>query len=575
MLTELFRVVLASPSDVQAERDVAGPVIDSLNRMLLGGGFRAALRLVRWETDACPGLHRRGPQALIDEQLRIEECDILIGVFWKRFGTPVGDAESGTAHEIRRAIDTWNDRGKPQVMVYFREAHGQNIPPQEVEQFRRVQNFKQELCLTYGALVGKYEDDADFSLKLYEHLHSVVMGRLRPPDPISAPPSLLRVSAMADTVCARRENFAELMGDVFLRCTYASSGPHRIAKDLTVTLSTSVPIALRNTEWGICGPILCEVGRPGATAMFWGAGGGPGAYSVVFSGVRLDIGPGETRVFQISNLRCDCSGSPMTSTGVGFVFAFVAIAGLPIEGPRLKIATVRTGIGFEVRTPDNSRRLAAYGYESSQSAALTEERIATLRYTEGFVSALKSRAPVRDRIWNTHEGDAVRTGESGSLCAVFATAGGAAEVVGFADRGTCLQASFLHLPTGLRLFVSTQELGNDKHAHLVTWESASSPGEPTLIGDVEAREVPIEDGRALALWEVVTPFDSERGAGFLDFAVFASYASDPNAKSPPIGSSVVLGGFSPQLAAFSSTGPIPMFSSTISTSFYNILTVLP
>jgi hypothetical protein len=61
---------------------------------------------------------------LIDDQLRIEECDILIGVFWKRFGTPVGDAESGTAHEIRRAIDTWNDRGTPQVMLYFREAHG-------------------------------------------------------------------------------------------------------------------------------------------------------------------------------------------------------------------------------------------------------------------------------------------------------------------------------------------------------------------------------------------------------------------------------------------------------------------
>jgi hypothetical protein len=116
MVTErVIRVVLASPSDVQAERVAAASVIDSLNKMLPDSGFPGSLRLVRWETDAYPGLHDHGPQGLIDERLRIEGCDILIGVFWKRFGTPVGDAESGTAHEIRRAIEGWKARGTPQV----------------------------------------------------------------------------------------------------------------------------------------------------------------------------------------------------------------------------------------------------------------------------------------------------------------------------------------------------------------------------------------------------------------------------------------------------------------------------
>jgi len=63
MVTEsVFRVVLASPSDVQAERDAAGLVINSLNRMLRSSGFSASLRLVRWETDAYPALHDRGPR---------------------------------------------------------------------------------------------------------------------------------------------------------------------------------------------------------------------------------------------------------------------------------------------------------------------------------------------------------------------------------------------------------------------------------------------------------------------------------------------------------------------------------
>jgi hypothetical protein len=586
--------VLASPSDVQAERDAADSVIDSLNRMLLGGGFAAALRLVRWEKDVYPGLHHRGPQGLIDDQLRIEECDILIGVFWKRFGTPVGDAESGTAHEIQRAIETWNDRGTPQVMVYFRETHEQAIPPDEEEQFRKVQNFKQQLRLKYGALVGKYEDDADFCLKLYEHLHSVVMQRLRPPGPTDAdfshklyehlhsvvmqplppgptsgPLSFLRVSASADTVCARRESFAELMGDVFLRCSYASGAPHRSAVDLTVTLSASAPITSGYIERDSSRVVLCEVGRPGAAAVIPGAGGGPGSWSVVFSGVHLDMGPGETRVLQISNLRCSCSGCPTTSAGVGFVLVYVTITGLPIEVPRLKVATVRKGIDFEARTADNSQRLAGSGFELSQSAVLTETRVATLRYTEGFLSAFKSRAPVRDRIWSTYEGDAVRTGETGSLCAVFATDGGDVQVAGLADYGTQFQAHFSRLQPGVRIFVSARELGNGKHARLLL-----SGGEPMMIGDLEARELPIAKSSAMAVWEVVTPFCSERSAGFLDFAVFASYVADPVADPPSVGTSVVFGGFSPQLPCSSSNGPIPVFSSTISTSFYNILTVV-
>jgi hypothetical protein len=147
---------------------------------------------------------------------------------------------------------------------------------------------------------------------------------------------------------------------------------------------------------------------------------------------------------------------------------------------------------------------------------------------------------------------------------------GAVQVAGLADCGTCLQAAFSNLPAGVRIFVSAHQLGYGGHARLL-----SPGGEATVIGDVEAGELPIRNGSAMAIWEVVTPFYSERSAGFLDFGVFASYVSDPVANQPSIGTSVVFGGFSPQLPAYSSSGPIPMFSSTISTSYYNILTVVP
>ena len=49
-----LRVVLASPSDVQPERDILPSVIEELNRGM-GAVLDVDLKLYRWETDAYPG----------------------------------------------------------------------------------------------------------------------------------------------------------------------------------------------------------------------------------------------------------------------------------------------------------------------------------------------------------------------------------------------------------------------------------------------------------------------------------------------------------------------------------------
>ncbi len=97
-------------------------VVSPVNRQLRDAGFAAFLDLSRWETDAYPGMHSLGPQGFIDEltryqRLRIENSDILVGVFWKRFDTPVGDADSGTEHEIRRAMEAWKVNGAESYSV--------------------------------------------------------------------------------------------------------------------------------------------------------------------------------------------------------------------------------------------------------------------------------------------------------------------------------------------------------------------------------------------------------------------------------------------------------------------------
>src|SRR6266542_3867643 len=53
--------------------------------------------------------------------LGIEDCDVLIGIFWKRFGTPVPDAGSGTEHEFRKAYEAWQRQQRPAIMMYFNQ----------------------------------------------------------------------------------------------------------------------------------------------------------------------------------------------------------------------------------------------------------------------------------------------------------------------------------------------------------------------------------------------------------------------------------------------------------------------
>src|SRR5262245_46946114 len=138
---KILRIVVASPGDVQAERDTLTSVVDELNRgIATDRGLR--LELARWETDAYPGFHLEGPQGLIDPILRIETCDILIGIFWKRFGTPVIDAQSGTEHEFRSGYEAWKRAGRPHIMVYFNQQAYSPKTREETDQWGQVLDFQ-------------------------------------------------------------------------------------------------------------------------------------------------------------------------------------------------------------------------------------------------------------------------------------------------------------------------------------------------------------------------------------------------------------------------------------------------
>jgi len=173
-ISQLVRVVLVSPSDVPEERSRVQRVVEELNRHLARVlGFR--LSLFRWEDDAAPGLHLEGPQGLLDSAMDIPGADVVIGIFWGRFGTPVADARSGTAHELNRAWEAWRETGHPDVMLYFCERDVRTSTAADAEQLRQLLEFRE--ALPNEQMYGTYGSVEDFESALRDDL-SIFLIRL-------------------------------------------------------------------------------------------------------------------------------------------------------------------------------------------------------------------------------------------------------------------------------------------------------------------------------------------------------------------------------------------------------------
>ena len=143
--SETYRVLLASPSDLPEERQAVTEAINEWNAQH-AAAEGVVLMPVKWETHAVPETGRR-PQEAINRQL-VQECDLLVGMFWTKLGTPTGAVESGTVEEIDQIVAA----GK-KAMLYF---SSRPIDPNKIDmkQHRKLRAFK---AATYSkALTGTF-----------------------------------------------------------------------------------------------------------------------------------------------------------------------------------------------------------------------------------------------------------------------------------------------------------------------------------------------------------------------------------------------------------------------------------
>jgi len=332
--------------------------------------------------------------------------------------------------------------------------------------------------------------------------------------------------------------------------------------------------------------------------------------SVTFFGVPVlpPVTAGSSRVYRITNIRANATSlSGGSAAGATPVIASISISGatsLLITNPTPTVGFVQAGLSASASGVSNRNQCNNY----------TRDSISTLTFTENFGTAFKTRVAALSNTLYAGQGvnfgtqnipGLIYNSESNFIIPVN---GGA--TAGLADYGTRLKAQFSNIPAGVRLWVSTINVQNNAlpvfpiapsgasggntgttpYGVLVQSETSSDGNiagfQPTIAstdvpstGNVPIVEIPVVNGSATAVWEVVNTNPNTNES--IRFGVYQTSASNVAQNSPPPGTGTVNLSYAPTPtasfsasagAAASSTLTIPRFIADTSAA-RNILNI--
>jgi hypothetical protein len=201
-------VMIASPGDVFEEREVIREVVYTWN-YINSTKYGVVLMPAAWETHSSPELGSRA-QELINSRV-LKDCDLLIGVFWTRLGTPTGESKSGTVEEIEKHI-----KAEKPAMIYF---SSKPVAPQSIDskQYQALQEFK-EKCKNLG-LIEEFENTIDFKDKISRQLQLCI-----------------HQNSYLQSLC---ESKSETAKDVDLEVTYVKTKNQELSEEAQVLLKAA------------------------------------------------------------------------------------------------------------------------------------------------------------------------------------------------------------------------------------------------------------------------------------------------------------------------------------------------
>lgn len=131
-----YTVLLSSPGDAAALCKVADGAIRAINRTH-SATTGVELYPTDWRRDSRADSGAE-PQALLNRQI-VDDADIILAVFYQRYGTPTAGYGSGTEEEIRRGL------GQGKTVLLYIWAPSAGFEPDDPEQFEKIGSLRDEL----------------------------------------------------------------------------------------------------------------------------------------------------------------------------------------------------------------------------------------------------------------------------------------------------------------------------------------------------------------------------------------------------------------------------------------------
>lgn len=146
-----YHIFLASPGDVSTERQHVRQFFERYNRQT-AQLWNVRFEVVDWENYSTTGVGR--PQELITQQTLEKYRDslaLVIDIMSQRFGSPTGNADSGTEEEFNWAMKSHQQNGFPEIKWFFRKVNTLEMPTdpdaamRAVEQWKKVLAFRKQM----------------------------------------------------------------------------------------------------------------------------------------------------------------------------------------------------------------------------------------------------------------------------------------------------------------------------------------------------------------------------------------------------------------------------------------------
>ncbi len=163
MKRNVLTVFIATPGDLQKERQITRDIFDRVNK-ILGRRFGWFIELLGWE-DTLPGYSR--PQSLINKD--VDSCDLFLGIIWRRWGEPTGKYSSGFEEEFIRACNRRKSSKRPEIWLFFK-AIDEDSREDPGKQLKKVLQFKEEQIKRKELLFKEFDISEEWGDIIYDEL---------------------------------------------------------------------------------------------------------------------------------------------------------------------------------------------------------------------------------------------------------------------------------------------------------------------------------------------------------------------------------------------------------------------